>query len=56
MLHTFFESARMMIGIVELLDNDILHVSDNPKTAEFPWTHSTSNEKFPREGEGCRYN
>ncbi|MEA5575856.1 PAS domain S-box protein [Anabaena sp. UHCC 0451] len=34
-LHSFFESAPMMMGIVELVDNDILHISDNPKTAKF---------------------
>lgn len=34
-LHSFFESAPMMMGIVELVDNDILHISDNPATAKF---------------------
>ncbi len=34
-LHSFFESAPMMMGIVELVDNDILHISDNPTTAKF---------------------
>lgn len=34
-LQSFFESAPMMMGIVELVDNDILHISDNPKTAKF---------------------
>ncbi|WP_016951858.1 PAS domain S-box protein [Anabaena sp. PCC 7108] len=34
-LHSFFESAPMMMGIVELVDNDILHISDNPITAKF---------------------
>ncbi|MEA5552006.1 PAS domain S-box protein [Anabaena cylindrica UHCC 0172] len=34
-LHSFFESAPMMMGIVELVDNDILHISDNPNTAKF---------------------
>jgi PAS domain S-box-containing protein len=34
-LHSFFESAPMMMGIVELVDNDILHISDNPSTAKF---------------------
>lgn len=32
----FFNSAPMMMGIVELLDNnDILHISDNAATAQF---------------------
>ncbi|MBD2294023.1 PAS domain S-box protein [Anabaena sphaerica FACHB-251] len=34
-LHSFFASAPMMMGIVELVDNDILHISDNPKSAKF---------------------
>jgi hypothetical protein len=34
MLHTFFKSAPMMMGIVELVDKDILHISDTPKTAK----------------------
>ncbi|MBD2626865.1 PAS domain S-box protein [Trichormus variabilis] len=34
-LHSFFESAPMMMGIVELVDNDILHIADNPVTAKF---------------------
>ncbi|AFZ23188.1 PAS domain S-box [Cylindrospermum stagnale PCC 7417] len=34
-LHSFFESAPMMMGIVELVENDILHISDNPATAKF---------------------
>lgn len=35
-LRSFFDSAPMMMGIVELLDNDdILHISDNAATAKF---------------------
>ncbi|OUL25587.1 PAS domain S-box protein [Nostoc sp. 106C] len=34
-LGSFFNSAPMMMGIVELVDNDILHISDNLATAKF---------------------
>lgn len=34
-LHSFFNSAPMMMGIVELVDNDILHITDNLATAKF---------------------
>ncbi|MEA5451538.1 PAS domain S-box protein [Leptolyngbya sp. CCNP1308] len=34
-LRSFFNSAAMPMGIVELHDNDILHLSDNWATAEF---------------------
>ncbi|MFN6568268.1 PAS domain S-box protein [Dendronalium sp. ChiSLP03b] len=34
-LHSFFNSAPMMMGIVELVDNDILHIADNLATAKF---------------------
>jgi PAS domain S-box-containing protein len=34
-LRSFFDSASMMMGIVELVDNDILHISDNAATAKF---------------------
>ncbi|WOD37058.1 PAS domain S-box protein [Nodosilinea sp. E11] len=34
-LRSFFNSAAMLMGIVELHDNDILHLSDNWATAEF---------------------
>ncbi|KYC42308.1 hybrid sensor histidine kinase/response regulator [Scytonema hofmannii PCC 7110] len=34
-LRSFFNSSSMMMGIVELYDNDILHLSDNLKTAQF---------------------
>ncbi|QLE40197.1 PAS domain S-box protein [Nostoc sp. C052] len=32
---SFFNSSPMMMGIAELVDNDILHISDNPATAKF---------------------
>ncbi|MBD2385841.1 hybrid sensor histidine kinase/response regulator [Cylindrospermum sp. FACHB-282] len=34
-LHSFFESAPMMMGIVELVENDILHITNNPATTKF---------------------
>lgn len=34
-LGSFFDSSPMMMGIAELVDNDILHISDNPATAKF---------------------
>ncbi|MBD2353551.1 PAS domain S-box protein [Tolypothrix sp. FACHB-123] len=34
-LRSFFDSAPMMMGIVELVDNDIRHISDNLATAKF---------------------
>jgi PAS domain S-box-containing protein len=34
-LHSFFKSAPVMMGIVELQDDDILHVADNGVTADF---------------------
>lgn len=34
-LSSFFNSAAMMMGIVELGDDDILHISDNIATANF---------------------
>lgn len=34
-LHSFFNNAPMMMGIVELVDNDILHITDNLATAKF---------------------
>lgn len=39
-LRSFFESRSMLMGIVELHDDDILHVSDNQLTAEFFGTTS----------------
>ena len=34
-LHSFFDSAAVMMGIVEVLDHDLLHVSDNAATLRF---------------------
>ncbi len=34
-LRSFFDSASMMMGIVELMDDEILHISDNAATARF---------------------
>lgn len=34
-LKSFCDSAPMMMGIVELVDNDILHIADNLTAAEF---------------------
>lgn len=34
-LRSFFDSAPMMMGIVELVDDEILHISDNAATAKF---------------------
>ncbi|MCU0532782.1 MAG: PAS domain-containing protein [Hydrococcus sp. Prado102] len=34
-LHSFFDSAPVMMGIVELIGNDILHITDNAVTAQF---------------------
>ena len=34
-LRSFFNSSSVMMGIVELAENDILHLADNQKTAEF---------------------
>ncbi|MBD2043690.1 PAS domain S-box protein [Microcoleus sp. FACHB-672] len=34
-LRSFFDSGSMMMGIVELYDDDILHLSDNLTTARF---------------------
>ena len=34
-LRSFFDSSSMMMGIVELVGDDILHLADNQKTAEF---------------------
>jgi PAS domain S-box-containing protein len=34
-LRSFFDSAAIMMGIVEVFEGDILHVSDNAATAEF---------------------
>ena len=34
-LRSFYDSAAMMMGIVEVIDDDILHISDNPATCNF---------------------
>ena len=34
-LRSFFNSASLMMGIVELLDDNIVHISDNAAAAEF---------------------
>ena len=34
-LRSFFDSGSMMMGIVELVGDDIIHLADNQKTAEF---------------------
>ena len=34
-LRSFFNSGSMMMGIVELVEDDILHLADNQKTAQF---------------------
>ncbi|MEA5575809.1 ATP-binding protein [Anabaena sp. UHCC 0451] len=34
-VRSFYDSAPMMMGVVELLDDDILHLSDNSATARF---------------------
>ena len=39
-LRSFFDSGSMMMGIVELVENDILHLADNQKTATFFGTTS----------------
>ncbi|MCA1993017.1 MAG: PAS domain S-box protein, partial [Coleofasciculus sp. S288] len=45
-LRSFFDSAPMMMGIVKLLDDDILHISDNAATAKlFGLTPETMQNK-----------
>ena len=34
-LNSFYSSSRAMMGVVELLDGDLRHISDNPTTTEF---------------------
>ncbi|WP_052049900.1 PAS domain S-box protein [Leptolyngbya sp. KIOST-1] len=43
-LRSFFNSAAMPMGIVELHDNDILHISDNWAAADFLGTTPTAME------------
>ncbi|MCT7951514.1 PAS domain S-box protein [Ancylothrix sp. C2] len=35
MLRSFYDSAPMMMGVVEIVGEDILHISDNATTADF---------------------
>lgn len=46
-LRSFYDSSPMMMGVVELLDNDILHLSDNQFTASFfgTTTEALANQK-----------
>ena len=46
-LRSFYDSSPMMMGVVELLDNDILHLSDNQFTASFfgTTTKALANQK-----------
>ncbi|PSN10677.1 diguanylate cyclase [filamentous cyanobacterium CCT1] len=49
-LRSFFNSAAMPMGIVELRDNDILHISDNWAAAEFfGRTPTTMENRFASE-------
>ncbi|WP_086768271.1 PAS domain S-box protein [Nostoc sp. 106C] len=34
-LRSFFDSAPMLMGVVEVLDDDVLHISDNAAAAKF---------------------
>jgi PAS domain S-box-containing protein len=34
-LRSFYDSSPLMMGVVELLDDDVLHLSDNQTTAQF---------------------
>jgi len=34
-MRSFFDSAPMMMGVVELVDDDILHIADNTASAKF---------------------
>lgn len=45
-LRSFYDSGTMMMGIVELVDNDILHISDNAATAKlFGVTSETMQQR-----------
>ncbi len=46
-LNSFYDSSPMMMGVVELLEDDILHLSDNQFTAEFfgKTTEALSHQK-----------
>ncbi len=50
-LESFFDSVPMMMGIVELVDNDILHISDNPTTAKFLGLTPNMQNRLAREME-----
>ncbi|MBC8164121.1 MAG: sensor domain-containing diguanylate cyclase [Roseiflexaceae bacterium] len=47
-LHSFFDNAGVMMGIVELLDDDIVHIYDNAATATF---HRTTPEAMRNQSE-----
>ena len=34
-IRSFYESASMLMGVVEVIGDDIVHISDNPATARF---------------------
>lgn len=49
-LSSFYDSAPVMMGVVELADNDILHLSDNAATASFfGTTPEAMKQKFASE-------
>ncbi len=55
-LRSFFDSAAVLMGIVELVDDDILHISDNVTTLRFfnlppdqPFPYHASAVGVPRE-------
>ena len=49
-LHSFYDSAPMMMGVVDILDNDILHLSDNAATTQFMGvTPGTTQRKLASE-------
>jgi diguanylate cyclase (GGDEF)-like protein/PAS domain S-box-containing protein len=53
-LRSFYESSSMMMGIVELADNDeIIHIYDNPATARFFNMDYKSTEGKPAGGLGA---
>jgi PAS domain S-box-containing protein len=35
LVQSFFDSIPLMVGIVELWDNDVLHIQDNPPSCQF---------------------
>ncbi|GJL49494.1 MAG: hypothetical protein NPIRA01_07210 [Nitrospirales bacterium] len=49
-LKSFFESSPVMMGIVELIGDDILHISDSAATGEFFGVdHKTMKDRFGSE-------